>query len=103
MSSETYNGWTNYETWLVSLWMDNEQGDYEYWREAALECIEESEGTTRSAIYELSKLICERFEEMNPLADVNGPHADLLNAALSSVDWYEIASHWIENTIEENV
>ena len=24
MSDKTYNGWTNYETWLVKLWMDME-------------------------------------------------------------------------------
>ena len=28
--SERYNGWTNYETWLVNLWMDNEQGSQEF-------------------------------------------------------------------------
>jgi hypothetical protein len=30
-----YNGWTNYETWAVSLWLDNEQPSYLYWREQA--------------------------------------------------------------------
>ena len=25
----SYNGWTNYETWAVKLWMDNEEGSYE--------------------------------------------------------------------------
>lgn len=24
MTDNTYNGYTNYETWLVSLWLDNE-------------------------------------------------------------------------------
>ena len=26
-----YNGWTNYETWAVALWIGNEPGSYEYW------------------------------------------------------------------------
>jgi len=30
-----YNGWTNYETWAVKLWMDNEEPSYRYWRERA--------------------------------------------------------------------
>ena len=24
----TYSGWTNYETWNVALWMDNDYGNY---------------------------------------------------------------------------
>ena len=24
----TYNGWTNYETWNVALWMDNDEESY---------------------------------------------------------------------------
>lgn len=28
-----YNGWSNYETWNVKLWIDNEEGSYDYWRE----------------------------------------------------------------------
>jgi hypothetical protein len=29
----TYNGWPNYETWNVMLWMDNEEGAYREYRE----------------------------------------------------------------------
>ena len=25
----SYNGWTNYETWNVALWMDNDEGSYQ--------------------------------------------------------------------------
>ena len=28
MSEEEYNGWTNYETWLLALNVDNDQGLY---------------------------------------------------------------------------
>ena len=33
MANTTYQGWTNYETWAVNLWLDNEEGVHDYWRE----------------------------------------------------------------------
>ena len=34
LTDTTYNGWTNYETWNVALWINNEEGLYEL----AMEC-----------------------------------------------------------------
>jgi hypothetical protein len=35
-----YNGWSNYETWNVALWMDNDEGNYDYWNERTTEICE---------------------------------------------------------------
>lgn len=34
MTDQTYNGWTNYETWNVALWIQNNRD----WSDLATEC-----------------------------------------------------------------
>lgn len=29
MKNEKYNGWTNYDTWLVALWLGNDYNNYQ--------------------------------------------------------------------------
>jgi hypothetical protein len=97
-----YNGWTNYETWLCALWMDNSAGDYGYWTEQAQEAWdgtdEDSEDRVNDAITALADAMKSSFEDAQAdLAGVTGFWADMLSAAMSEVDWYEIASHKIED------
>jgi hypothetical protein len=92
-----YNGWTNYETWLVALWLDNERGTSDYWREQAAAHIEADKRNAltglSSKIYDLSRQMKDEIEEGAP--EVEGFWADLMNAALSEVNWYEIAQHYV--------
>ncbi len=95
-----YNGWTNYETWNCALWIDNEQGSSEYWRERAEEALSNTQADENftheeNAAYELSKELQESFEENNPLPDA-GFYTDLLNAAIREVNWFEIAKNILE-------
>ena len=107
MTKKEYNGWFNYETWLVSLWMDNEQGSSSYWAEIAQDVYNEAsagdsyESQTRkeSASCELADRIKSEHEEASP--EVTGLFADLINAALSEVNWYEIAEHLLDEVEEE--
>ena len=106
MKDTKYNGWTNYETWLVNLWIDNEQGSDEFWRSTAGEYYENAEATaystkSESARYDLAEYMKDHFEEWSPL-DPNAAsiYHDLLCAALSSVNWHETAERWINSAIE---
>ena len=87
MCNKEYNGYTNYETWLVGLWLDNDQGNSELLRE-----ISQGPGN----LYGKSKELQEWVEDMNPITDAS-LWMDLLNGALSEVNWREL----IETRMEE--
>jgi len=80
-----YQGWTNHPTWLVNVWIDNDHGLYEY-------CQELKETQDVRAIAENLKQL---IEDSKP--DTPGLFSDLLESALDSVNWREIA----ENLLEE--
>lgn len=77
-----YNGWKNYPTWDVHLWLTNDEGTYH----AAKDIVEDAV-TPRRAASDLQGWI----EENNPLIDSDSIYADLLGWALQIVDWDEVA------------
>lgn len=90
----TYNGWKNYETWAMALWIDNDQGSYDYSREVVTEAAEDEEFPKVRAADALKEAFGEFTEDVE--AAVSGTvWADLLNGALSEVDWYEIAENYL--------
>lgn len=92
MNDKTYNGWSNYETWAVKLWLDNAQGTAE-----DMEALARSNNGDE---YRMSQAVKSYVEDMMP--DLGASmFADLLNASLSEVDWYEIAESYLEDYDEE--
>ena len=98
MTRKEYNGWTNYETWCVNLWMGNGEGSQAYFSEMAEEAVKRNRDDMDRAKWELAESIKAYHEEALP--DVQGFAADLLGAALSEVDWDEIAGNLIDNAKE---
>ena len=83
-----YNGWSNYETWLTSMYF--------------LDDVETLlEGAVFTSKYELGQFIKERTEEyVDLLFEDRKQHAyvsDMLQAAFSSVNWYELADHIVRD------
>ena len=93
-----YNGWSNYETWIVKLWMDN-SGDADYWADAnAARCPLWSDAD----VYGLARDIKVAHEDAVPDdLDAVGWAADLLGAAMSAVNWEEIARHILDDAVQE--
>ena len=84
----TYNGWTNRETWLVSLWLNNDQDSYELLNNV----LGLSTSSTRKA-EKLQDLVEDQMYDLELKASL---WSDLLSTALAKVDWLEV----IESNLE---
>jgi hypothetical protein len=107
-AEKTYNGWANYETWAVALWIDNDESlsDERDQRVQIVWNLSEEDNArqtrltgvtfTRSehARLDLAEELKDWIEEMRPEGGAS-LWTDLLSAALSEIDWMEIADNWL--------
>lgn len=84
-TNNSYNGWSNYETWLVALWIDNEQS----MQESVKELIKEKFEYNFQKDEALKELITESMD-----IDEASLRVDLVNSALSNVNWTEIVASY---------
>jgi hypothetical protein len=77
-----YNGYTNHETWLVNLWME----------EPLRELIQSDEMINNKHMYDLVYKYIE-MENKNPAS----LRKDLIGSALSSVNWRELYDLYTED------
>ena len=111
MQEEGYQGWKSYETWAVALWIDNDAGSYEYWREVARECWDDAtrgevnsirhEGVRHDATITLAQRVQEELTDGVPLTEPS-MYSDLLSGALAVVDWFEIAEKLLADIKEDD-
>lgn len=101
---ERYQGWANYETWAVGLWLDNEESTYRYWRQEVERHrnAAKSSPRVRSGIWTAQEaarfnLADQLKKEVTDAAPLHEPslYTDLLLASLSGVDWLEIVDSWM--------
>lgn len=111
MSDDTYNGWTNHETWAVALHIDNDEGLYHYRSEMAAIVIERAKaGKDPSAIWsdrdaarfwmadrlkDWVETLAEQvyFPEHEPTKALLGMFNDI--GSVWRVNWQEIADNWL--------
>lgn len=79
----SYNGWTNWETWNVALWINNEEPLYR----AVKSYVRQKGGSvTKAQAEEFTRLL---FPQGTP---------DMKSAdPLDAVDWSEIVGDWLEH------
>ena len=94
MRGEKYNGWCNYETWVVSLHFSNCESEDLFWTRRAEDTLR-AEKNEEDALYALSEEI--RDELVEGIPGMSEMYLDLLGAAISEIDTYEIAQAYIEN------
>ena len=80
-NTNTYNGWTNKETWLVNLW----------YGEAITEQIAEQGYQDYCDIREYVEYIAHECEAMSCMP--SGLLMDFINDAFSEVNWDELENH----------
>ena len=104
MTTATYNGFANYQTWAYRLWMMNEQESYDIALSMAREAIAnprkaEVWTAAEAAQYTLEDSLRAQCEENMPELEAC-VWSDLLRSAVEDINWGEIASRLIEDVTE---
>lgn len=85
MSDTTYNGWTNWATWNMALWVDNDEPQYK----------------AKLAVFKYCTVTPNSVEEFCREIYPHGT-PDMGDRDLVTVDWCEIAENWQQEMDEED-
>ncbi len=94
MTDEKYNGWTNYETWAVDLWLTNDESAYMTAREIVKAGTELENDENDVVTLALKNWVEDNVPDLPGFNENQFPmglFSDLINASLCEVNWFEIA------------
>ena len=100
-STNTYGGWANYSTWAVADWL-NKNDDWQSQAKLHLDdaptnpLVQDGIWTVREAARStFADTLREVIEDASPLKDTCCLYSDLVQWALSSVNWQELSESWL--------
>lgn len=91
----TYNGWTNYETWAVNLHLTNDETLYHM--ALSFDSASDLQESLSNGVYQM----IEEYQEKS-IAPIYLLWQDLLTSSLQSVNWYEIYDGLHEDEEEDS-
>jgi hypothetical protein len=94
--SKTYNGYANYETWSIALFIDNEQA-------LTSDVLEKALAYTNEEWYDFAQWLKDYAHDFLGIETMHVYAAQLLNASLDMVDWRELSYMYIANAKENKV
>ena len=96
-----YNGWTNYETWCLNLWIDNDREWYRAVNDkaSALVCDVLSKD---EQIEILREFLIDLVQDNEPKIKVDF-YSDILNASIREVNFREVSKSIIEEARRERL
>ena len=113
MQKLKYNGWWNYETWNLKLWLDNDEVTYNMVKKKAKALIKKHEGDhIEDAATELKKFNTAELDLADWLKEYtldNMPelkasfYSDVLSASIREVNFQEIATHICDDILNEDI
>lgn len=101
MTDDTYNGHRNRETWLVNLWLSNDEDTADEVGEAIADLIHLTPTAAVEVIAEQLHEVVRGWWHDDSLTWPGGLWSDLVGTALARVDWASIAAPWIERFWDE--
>lgn len=110
-----YNGWHNYETWLVNVHLTNNQKETDYWTNKAYDIlvavknrpsdfpdpwIKDNTAAKLTLLSAMMEEITDQSYKDLEKSSYDNLFCGLLGSALENVEWDEIAQHFVDSACE---
>ena len=106
---DTYNGWTNRETWAVALWINNDQGMLESVHDAIREAHSMQAGADELTAGKAGEIVREWLEDLFDLDNyAEGGFSRELQSmredigSMWRIDWREIGAALLTDATEQD-